>query len=145
MKKVESFGIVPIRRENQEWRVLLILHREGNHWGFPKGKANPGEQHRQTACRELKEETNLDVKEILHAEALIEQYQFRHKREKIHKTAYYFPALVEGILKCQEEEIREARWLPFTEALQQLSFKQARHILRETMRILNVELPQEEA
>jgi bis(5'-nucleosidyl)-tetraphosphatase len=143
MKKVESFGIVPVKREYEEWKVLLILHREGNHWGFPKGKANPGEVAEQTARRELKEETNLDVKEILCIEPLTEQYHFRRKHEQIAKSAYYFPAIVEGKLRCQEEEIRDARWCSFAEALQQLSFKQARHILCETMRLLHVELPKD--
>ena len=143
MRKVESFGVIPITRENEEYKVLLILHREGNHWGFPKGKANPGEKHIETACRELKEETNLEVKDILHMHAFIEHYHFRRKKEQIFKTAYYYPAIVEGVLKCQEEEIRDARWFSFVDALNQLSFKQARHILRETMRLLHVELPHE--
>ena len=138
MKHVESFGIIPIRREGEEYQVLLILHREGNHWGFPKGKADSGEEPVETACRELKEETNLDVKEIIHTPALEEHYQFQHKREQIFKLAQYFPAIVEGVLKCQEEEIRDARWFTFSEALEQLSFKGARHLLRETMRLLNV-------
>jgi 8-oxo-dGTP pyrophosphatase MutT (NUDIX family) len=137
MKKVESFGIVPIKREDDMWKVLLILHREGNHWGFPKGKANPGEEPLETACRELKEETNLSVVEILHMHAFSEHYQFRRKKEQIFKTAHYYPATVEGELKCQEEEIRDARWLTFEEALAQLSFRQARHILRETIRLLS--------
>lgn len=141
MKKVESFGIVPVQSENEEWKVLLILHREGNHWGFPKGKANPGEEPEQTARRELKEETNLDVKQILSAQPLTEHYFFRRKHEQIAKTAYYYPAIVEGKLHCQEEEIRDARWCTFAQAIEQLSFKQARHILRETMRLLHVDLP----
>jgi bis(5'-nucleosidyl)-tetraphosphatase len=140
MKKVESFGIVPLQRVNEEWRVLLILHREGNHWGFPKGKANPGEQHMETACRELKEETNLEVAEFLRTHSFNEHYHFRRKKEQIYKTAHYFPAIVEGTLKCQEEEIRDARWFNFAEALKQLSFKQARHILHETMRLLHIEV-----
>jgi bis(5'-nucleosidyl)-tetraphosphatase len=141
MKKVESFGIVPVKHEYDEWKVLLILHREGNHWGFPKGKANPGENAQQTARRELKEETNLDVEEILCSEPLTEHYHFRRKHEQIAKTACYFPAIVNGALRRQEEEIRDARWCSFAEALKQLSFKQARHILRETMRLLHVDLP----
>jgi bis(5'-nucleosidyl)-tetraphosphatase len=141
MKKVDSFGIIPIKRENDEWKVLLILHREGNHWGFPKGKANPGEAPIETASRELKEETNLQVTEILRMHSYNEHYQFRRKKEQIYKTAHYFPALVEGNLKLQEEEIRDARWFHFADALIQLSFKQARHILRETMRLLRIELP----
>ena len=145
MIKIESFGIVPLKREDNEWKVLLILHRAGNHWGFPyQGKANADdEQHLQAARRELKEETNLDIKEMLRDTPFIEHYQFRRKSEQIYKTAFYFPAMVEGELICQEEEIRDAKWCSLPEALAQLSFKQARHILCEIMRYLHLDIPGE--
>ncbi len=131
MIKVESFGIVPFLNENGTWKVLLILHREGNHWGFPKGKANPGETPLAAASRELKEETGLSVLKVLREDPLTEQYQFRRKKQFIIKTVQYFPALVEGSLQLQAEEIREAKWLTFQEAMQQLTFREARHILQE--------------
>ncbi len=139
MIKVESFGIVPFLKEEGTWKVLLILHREGNHWGFPKGKANPGETPLQSATRELKEETGLIVSDVLLQQPMIEQYQFRRKRQFIVKTVQYFPAFVEGSLNLQEEEIRDAKWMTIPEALQQLTFKEARHILQEFVRCLNIQ------
>jgi 8-oxo-dGTP pyrophosphatase MutT (NUDIX family) len=136
MVKVESFGIVPFINEKGTWKVLLILHREGNHWGFPKGKANLGETSLQAAPRELLEETGLTVIRVLREQPLIEQYQFRRKKQFIVKAVQYYPALVEGTLKLQEEEIREAKWLSIPEAMQQLSFREARHILQEFLRYL---------
>ena len=123
-----------------EWRVLLILHREGNHWGFPKGRADTQETPLQSAKRELKEETGLDVIKLLSEQPLVEKYQFRRKREMVIKTVQYFPALVQGELQIQEEEIRDAKWLKMSEALEQLSFKEARHILSECMRLLNIDV-----
>jgi len=137
MIKVESFGIVPFIYEKGTWKVLLILHREGNHWGFPKGKANPNESPLESAVRELKEETGLSVTRILPIEPLTEQYQFRRKKQPIIKSVQYFPALVEGVLHLQEEEIREARWVTIPDAMQQLTFQEARHILHEFWRHLN--------
>lgn len=115
------------------------MHREGNHWGFPKGKANPGETPLQSATRELKEETGLIVSDVLLQQPMIEQYQFRRKRQFIVKTVQYFPAFVEGSLNLQEEEIRDAKWMTIPEALQQLTFKEARHILQEFVRCLNIQ------
>lgn len=138
MIKVESFGIVPFLNEKGTWKVLLILHREGNHWGFPKGKANDGETPLQAATRELREETGLEVVELLRENPLIEQYQFRRRKDFIIKTVQYFPALVKGDLKIQLEEIREAKWLTIPEAMSQLSFREARHILQEFLRHLNI-------
>jgi 8-oxo-dGTP pyrophosphatase MutT (NUDIX family) len=138
MIKVESFGIVPFLNEKGTWKVLLILHREGNHWGFPKGKANPGETSLQAAKRELQEETGLLVEKVLRENPLIEQYQFRRKRDFIVKMVHYFPAFVSGELKIQPEEIRDAKWLTIPEAMQQLTFREARHILQEFIRYLNI-------
>jgi bis(5'-nucleosidyl)-tetraphosphatase len=138
MIKVESFGIVPFLHKNGTWKVLVILHREGNHWGFPKGKANPGELPLQAAAREIKEETGLEIVEVLCEKPLTEQYQFRRKKDFIVKTVQYFPALVDGELKIQQEEIREAKWLSVAEAMQQLTFREARHILQEFLRLLHI-------
>lgn len=41
-------------------RILLQLRRDGG-WGLPGGLLEPGESLEQTAIREVKEETNLDV------------------------------------------------------------------------------------
>jgi bis(5'-nucleosidyl)-tetraphosphatase len=138
MIKLESFGIVPFLNEKGTWKVLLILHREGNHWGFPKGKAHPGETALQAATRELLEETGLSVTEVLQEKPLIEQYQFRRKKDFIIKVVQYFPAFVTGELNIQQEEIRDAKWLPISQAMQQLTFREARHILQELLRCLNI-------
>lgn len=139
MIRVESFGIVPFLHEKEEWKVLLILHREGNHWGFPKGKANPGETPLESATRELHEETGLEVEKVLRDKPMIEQYQFRRKKDFIVKTVQYFPALVKGDLAIQPEEIRQAKWLTIPEAMAQLTFKEARHILQRFLRELNIQ------
>lgn len=56
MEKEKSCGCIII--ENDE--ALLLQHLDG-HWGFPKGHIEENETEIQTALREVKEETNLDV------------------------------------------------------------------------------------
>lgn len=138
---IKSYGVVPFLHENEQWKVLLILHREGNHWGFPKGKANDQtESPEQAAKRELKEETGLDIVELLPFDPYTEQYQFRRKADFITKTVTYFPAIVGGELLLQEEEIRDAKWLSIKEALDQLSFKEAQQILLHYVQLLNIRI-----
>lgn len=134
--QVESFGIIPLFNEKGVWKVLLILHREGSHWSFPKGRSNKGETPLEAAKRELKEETGLDIVQLLQEEPLLEQYQFRRKSKFIQKKVFYFPAIVAGTLKLQEEEIRDARWLPLESALDQLTFKEARALCLQVIRSL---------
>ena len=49
-----SFGVIPLMKDNAAWQVFLILHKSGNHWGFPKGHASGNETPQETATRELK-------------------------------------------------------------------------------------------
>ncbi|HKZ00056.1 MAG TPA: NUDIX domain-containing protein [Rhabdochlamydiaceae bacterium] len=133
---INSFGVVPLRQEKGQWQVLLILHKEGNHWGFPKGKSNAGESPFDAAKRELLEETGLMIVRLLQDEPFSEQYCFRCRHQMISKTVSYFPAVVSGELKLQPEEIREGKWFAFHEALLMLTFKEARNILQTVINIV---------
>ena len=130
MIRVESFGVVPFRRdESGQIEVLLILHRKGKHWGFPKGKPNPQETPLESASRELKEETGLDIAHFVSKDPITEEYHFRHKGQKVIKVVHYFPAFVKGVLQIQAEEVTEAKWQTIDQAFQQLTFAEARQIL----------------
>lgn len=137
MLKVESFGIIPFKQESEgSWKVLLILHSKGRHWGFPKGKPNPQETAKQAAERELKEETNLVVDQFLAEDPIRENYQFIYQKRPIFKTVCYFPAIVSGKVELQVEEVREAKWMTIQEALSLLSFHEARQILLQCQKLL---------
>lgn len=133
---IDSFGIIPLIQDAQNWKVLLILHREGHHWGLPKGRSEPGESPLQAATRELKEETGLDVAEILKQAPFVEKYQFLRKSDTVVKKAHYFAARVSGELKLQEEEIRDAKWVDLKEAVRHLTFKEAQNICQQVSAFL---------
>lgn len=46
---------------DQEGRILLQRRADKNKWGFPGGAMELGESAKETAIREIKEETGLDV------------------------------------------------------------------------------------
>jgi 8-oxo-dGTP pyrophosphatase MutT (NUDIX family) len=138
MIQISSYGIVPLVRHNEEWKVLLILHREGNHWGFPKGKSEKEELPQEAAQRELEEETGLKVLEFLKLDSYTESYRFRRVSGTVLKTVVYFAAVVGGTLHLHEEEIRDAKWLSIDEALARLSFKQARQVLIHYATLLKI-------
>lgn len=131
----ESFGIIPIHKEKGEWKVLLILHKYGNHWGFPKGKPNPNEGPRDSALRELHEETGLKVESFITTDPIAETYSFYRKENKVEKSVTYFLAIVSGALLLQPEEIRDGKWLTFDEALDKITFKEAK-ALCERVRLM---------
>lgn len=133
-----SFGIIPIQNIDQQWKVLLILHKGGRHWAFPKGRGNPGETPLDSAKRELKEETGLDVEKLLQDEPLTERYEFRRKGQTVIKTVQYFPAVVRGQVRLQPEEIQDSKWVLLKEAVRHLTFREAREMCRMLVRQLNL-------
>lgn len=50
-----SAGVVVIRETHEGWLYLLL--RAYNHWDFPKGMVEPGEEPLAAAIREVREET----------------------------------------------------------------------------------------
>ena len=84
-------GAVVINRENGETRYLLIANPSGI-WGFPKGHMEAGETERETALREIKEETGLDVQFLGNFRAADEHALLREGRPDVTKQITYFLA-----------------------------------------------------
>ena len=129
-KKIdEAFGIIPIWRQADGDRFLLIQHWAG-HWGFPKGHADPGETAVSTARREFEEETGIQAYKVLEQVSFTERYTFMRERQPIEKTVTYFPAFVQSAdVTCQVKEIKDYAWVTLEMALQKITFNQARQLL----------------
>ena len=132
---IASFGIIPFRKVKGKWEVLLIQHVNGQHWGFPKGRAEETESAQDAAVRELKEETGLSVQCFISQEPFTEQYYLANRGEN--KTVSYFPALVTGVLKCQIEEITRAKWFDLDEAMKQLPFLESKNVFKQVRKSLH--------
>lgn len=130
-----SYGIIPLRKKGRKWEVLLIQHGK-KHWAFPKGHSEKNEEKHETAIRELKEETNLDIVSFLPFEPVVEHYFFRNGSTLVEKFSTYFLALVEGEVSVQKEEIEDFKWLQVHEAEELATFKQTKEICRQTIKLL---------
>lgn len=89
-------------------RVLLIHEDYGRRrWGLPGGRHEPGESIEETAIREAKEETNLDVE----LGELIGTYMIvRAGGEKLLDVSVFVASIVGGDLKPNEGEIADVGW-----------------------------------
>ena len=76
-----SCGAVVFNGKGEDRSVLLIRNRRSAHWGFPKGHIEPGETQHETAIRETKEETGLDIS-ILDGFSCKSEYTIQGKVEK---------------------------------------------------------------
>lgn len=122
MKYEKSCGAIIIDGDK-----ILILQQAAGHWGFPKGHVENNETEVETAIREIKEETNLDVE-------INENYRYSETyspAEGIEKNVIYFIAKNKGgIIKPQEEEVKKIEWLTYEEALERLTFEKSKELLK---------------
>jgi len=133
--KETSYGVVPFQQFDGEWRVFLVQHRQG-HWSLPKGHLEGGESGLETATRELKEETGLDVDQFLSYQSIDEHYQFKRGPVLVEKMVGYYPAKVIGEVVIQVAELKTGSWFSVEEALEKLTFPEARRILQESVGFL---------
>lgn len=107
--RIFSFGIFAVR--NGE--VLVIHQKSGNHWTLSKGRPERGETPRQTAIRELKEETGLDIDRFLSDRTFFTDYEVvKRDGRRMRKRVTYFVAEVKpGEVKVQESELHGYRWV----------------------------------
>jgi bis(5'-nucleosidyl)-tetraphosphatase len=135
--KDQSYGIVPLRRSQGQWEVLLVQHLKG-HWSMPKGHPDPGETPQETAKRELFEETGLTVLQFFSDVSFQESYRFKSSNRIIDKKVDYYVAEVVGEVRVQKQELQDALWLSFDQAIQKVSFTEARSILTRSMRLMGI-------
>lgn len=129
-REVSAGGIVFRRDESGATRWLLIKDSYDN-WGFPKGHLENGESPAAAAVRETAEETGLDDL-ILHGPIKVVDWHFRFKGRFIHKFCHFF--LLESpraeAAPQADEGITAVQWLPLEDALRELSYDNARGVLR---------------
>jgi bis(5'-nucleosidyl)-tetraphosphatase len=130
-----SAGIMPFKKRSGHWEVFLVQLYAG-HWGFPKGHIEKNENLKQTASRELYEETGLIVKKYLSDTPLEEKYLFKWENKLIKKTVTYFLAEVEGNENIQKEEIAASQWIPFDEVVVYLTFPELKALWIKAQELL---------
>jgi 8-oxo-dGTP pyrophosphatase MutT (NUDIX family) len=129
--RATSAGGVVVSFERDRPSLVVGMRRRARDavtWTLPKGTPDPGETVEETALREVREETGLEVR-ILEPLPSIE-YDFVQDGTRIHKTVHYF--LMEptgGDLARHDHEFERVRWVPFDEAGGLLSFPTERELV----------------
>lgn len=122
----KSCGAIVIDAE----KVLVVKHKAG-HIGFPKGHVEKGESESETAIREVKEETGLDIE-------VDTNYRYTTNyspKEGVSKEVIFFLGKVKGgELKPQYEEVSKVFFLPIDEALDYLNFADIKKIFKELLK-----------
>ncbi len=133
----KSCGVVVFRKEEGE-RKYLLLHYPGGHWDFVKGHVEAtDENERQTATRELFEETGIG--DITFVENFREPISYRYMRrgKPSNKQVVFFLAetTIGEIILSHEHQAHI--WLSYESAMKKISFDNSRNVLEKAEKHLN--------
>ena len=139
MADEKSCGAIVFTRENGI-RKYVIIRGNGiyqDFCGFPKGHMEAGETEIQTALREIREETGLDVKILDGFRETDEHFLAREGRPNDKKTNVYFLAEYEGQeMVAQKSEVSETALMEYEDALRCLQSEESKRELEEAEKFL---------
>ena len=137
----KSCGALVLRRDasSGEFYILMIRHRPGGYRSFPKGHVESGETERETAVREVMEETSVSISI---------GPDFRHvvyytPVPGVEKEVVYFLARTEQVyVRPQRGEVAQVEWVPLARAEQYLTHDNDKKVLgaaRKKLQMLSKE------
>ncbi|MBR0442792.1 MAG: NUDIX domain-containing protein [Clostridia bacterium] len=137
----KSCGALVLRRDasSGEFYILMIRHRPGGYRSFPKGHVESGETERETAVREVMEETSVSISIVP---------DFRHvvyytPVPGVEKEVVYFLARTEQVyVRPQRGEVAQVEWVPLARAEQYLTHDNDKKVLgaaRKKLQMLSKE------
>lgn len=133
MKFEKSCGAIVYRKNRSQIELLLIKNRYGGHWSFPKGHVEGQETEIQTALREVKEETGLDINIQKGFRQMVEYYPKPNIRKQV---VYFLGEAKTTQFKRQEEEISRIIWTEIHKAYHMVTFKNDRDLISIAMQNL---------
>lgn len=119
-----SAGGVVYRHSDSGLDVVLCGRQSPVIWALPKGTPDCGETRKETALREVNEETGLKVQ----AETFLDTIDYWFVRFSdgnwCHKTVhYYLMTSMGGDLSQHDDEFDEVKWFPAHYALKAMTYE----------------------
>jgi ADP-ribose pyrophosphatase YjhB (NUDIX family) len=121
-----SAGGVVLSQPVPDARVALIARRSAGgalQWTLPKGAQEPGERVTDTALREVREETGLEVELLARLDTIDYWFVWAPEQTRYHKFVHHFlMRATGGDLSRHDSESEEARWFELDEAARVMAF-----------------------
>ena len=107
----------------------LLLHYTAGHWDFPKGNIEPGENEKQAALREIREETGITDVEFVDGFRMKIEYRYRQGKRLVLKEVVLFLAQTHTRQVILSHEHIGFAWRNYQNAMQQLTYLNAKNLL----------------
>jgi 8-oxo-dGTP diphosphatase len=128
-----SAGGVVFRERDGGIDIVLAARRTKRGdlaWGLAKGLIEPDEDPRDTAVREVREETGLDAE--IEEDLGDISYFYVWEGVRVRKSVRFFlMQATGGDVSKHDHEMEEVRWFDLDEALETASYKSEREVLRK--------------
>ena len=126
-----------VHRSGESGHEIVILHRRVPVlWALPKGTPDSGETLEETALRETREETGLEVE--IEAPIGSIRYFFVRGSTRFHKTVHFFVMRpIGGALDLHDREFDEVRWAPVAEGLALLTHATERSMVERAVKLID--------
>lgn len=148
-----SAGGVVYRRRGGHVEVVLVGRSRARLWALPKGTPEPGETIEETALREVREETGLEVsvdRELGNGAAgeigsIRYMYSERDDARSegttlVRKIVHHFLMRpTGGDLDGHDHEYDLVQWCDVHEALRRMSYANERHILERALALIDAQ------
>ena len=129
MKYEVSCGAVVFTRHDGKTKYVIIKSTEG-YYGFPKGHIESGESEEETALREIREETGLNVN-ITSGFRIVDEHSLPNKSNVMKRVIYFLAEFNNQIIKYQKEELLGAYLMSYNEAMNAIQFDSSKRILEK--------------
>ena len=114
---------------------FLIVESLNNHFSFPKGHSEFLESEVDTAIREIKEETNIDVEINTNFREVI---SYMPNERSVKNVIFFVAKAINEDVVHQKEELKSAKWMSFDEAYPILSFTNDKKVLSDALNFINL-------
>lgn len=124
VKESTSGGII-WRRNKKTKQIEILLHKDPkDRWTIPKGHIESGETSRETAEREIREETGLKEMKVMKWLGKI-NFQYRRQQSLVLMTThiYLVQALGDTDSLQKEDFMKGIAWMEANEALEKIEYE----------------------